>query len=315
MKLLLRAVWMAVFLSFPASIVLGFDAGQAGFEVRCGDVQTSLRLLSIPVQPGERVEVRIAERGASKLADFTATTTGGTLTRRASAWTWQAPQESGFARTTIFEPTRTDSIVIQWMITEPIDPNSEYLGRYRIGTYPSSPLRGLSSYKNPRGLIRVEKEDVDLQISPHFKLGQFLCKQEGGFPKYVLVRPRLLMKLERILDMLNGRGINVPTLVVMSGYRTPFYNQAIGNVKYSRHVFGDAADVYVDVSPVDGNMDDLNGDGKVDRKDSETLAAWIEELTPQPFWQRMVGGLGIYKANAAHGPFVHVDTRGSRARW
>jgi hypothetical protein len=29
----------------------------------------------------------------------------------------------------------------------------------------------------------------------------------------------------------------------------------------------------------------------------------------------LVGGIGIYKANRAHGPFVHVDTRGTPARW
>jgi len=27
------------------------------------------------------------------------------------------------------------------------------------------------------------------------------------------------------------------------------------------------------------------------------------------------GGLGVYGSNAAHGPFIHVDVRGSKARW
>ena len=27
------------------------------------------------------------------------------------------------------------------------------------------------------------------------------------------------------------------------------------------------------------------------------------------------GGIGVYGANAAHGPFLHVDTRPWRARW
>lgn len=29
----------------------------------------------------------------------------------------------------------------------------------------------------------------------------------------------------------------------------------------------------------------------------------------------LLGGAGMYKANSARGPFVHVDVRGSRARW
>jgi hypothetical protein len=29
----------------------------------------------------------------------------------------------------------------------------------------------------------------------------------------------------------------------------------------------------------------------------------------------LVGGLSAYRANSAHGPFVHIDARGVRARW
>ena len=52
----------------------------------------------------------------------------------------------------------------------------------------------------------------------------------------------------------------------MSGYRPPF--SAIGNVQYSRHVWGGAADFYIDQSPKDGVMDDLNKDGVVNREDA-----------------------------------------------
>jgi hypothetical protein len=47
-------------------------------------------------------------------------------------------------------------------------------------------------------------------------------------------------------------GHNVDGLTIMSGYRTPFYNRAIGNVPNSRHVFGGAADFYIDDKPQDG---------------------------------------------------------------
>jgi hypothetical protein len=29
----------------------------------------------------------------------------------------------------------------------------------------------------------------------------------------------------------------------------------------------------------------------------------------------VVGGVGVYHATNAHGPFAHVDVRGNRARW
>jgi hypothetical protein len=29
----------------------------------------------------------------------------------------------------------------------------------------------------------------------------------------------------------------------------------------------------------------------------------------------MTGGAGVYTAAPGHGPFIHIDTRGYRARW
>ena len=60
------------------------------------------------------------------------------------------------------------------------------------------------------------------------------------------LRPRLLLKLEMMLEKVNAAGYRCDTFQVMSGYRTPHYNMAIGNVKYSRHVWGGAADIFVD---------------------------------------------------------------------
>jgi len=28
-----------------------------------------------------------------------------------------------------------------------------------------------------------------------------------------------------------------------------------------------------------------------------------------------IGGAGVYTAASGHGPFIHIDTRGYRARW
>jgi uncharacterized protein YcbK (DUF882 family) len=101
----------------------------------------------------------------------------------------------------------------------------------------------------------------------------------------------------------------------MSGYRTPAYNKAIGNGTYSRHVWGGAADIFVDDNG-DGVMDDLNGDGRVSRADSEWLARFVDSLERKGrFGNELVGGIGTYGSTASHGPFVHVDARGYQARW
>jgi hypothetical protein len=36
----------------------------------------------------------------------------------------------------------------------------------------------------------------------------------------------------------------------------------------------------------------------------------VEQAHPE-----LIGGVGVYVACCGHGPFVHIDTRGYRARW
>lgn len=189
------------------------------------------------------------------------------------------------------------------------------LNGYTIGKYPEKPLKDNPIYLPPPGLIEVLPEQASIRLSPNFTLRQFLSKQQQGFPKYVHLRAGLLLKLEKILYTLNEEGHAVEGLTIMSGYRTPYYNKAIGNVQYSRHVWGGAADFYIDQSPKDGIMDDLNKDGVVNRDDAVWLADFISNMSKQGAFGPRVGGLGIYGSNAAHGPFVHVDVRGTLARW
>jgi hypothetical protein len=93
------------------------------------------------------------------------------------------------------------------------------------------------------------------------------------------------------------------------------YNRAIGNGQHSRHIYGGAADIYVDVSPRDDVMDDLNGDGRFDYRDAQWLYGLADELFGLPEYGEFRGGLGVYRRNSVHGPFLHVDARGRRARW
>jgi hypothetical protein len=190
-----------------------------------------------------------------------------------------------------------------------------WLNGYRIGAYPRDLLRGLDIYAPPTGFVEVTGDNAGVRVSPNFTLGQFVSKQSSDYPRYLVLRAELLLKLENILGSLNQAGHPTKGLVIMSGYRTPFYNRAIGNVRYSRHVWGGAADVYIDELPADGIMDDLNGDGKFDKNDARWLARFVDDLSKDGAFGPRIGGLGIYGRTSTHGPFVHVDVRGSRARW
>jgi len=192
------------------------------------------------------------------------------------------------------------------------------IGSYRMGTWPYEGRTPRSpSYATPKGFVEVTHETFGTSVSEHFKLGDFVTKdQRDVWPKYLVLDRRLLDKLELTIAQINRMGYRVNGFSVMSGFRTPQYNEqgvgAGGRSGVSRHQYGDAADVYPD-DDHDGRLDDLNRDGRVDLKDARILASAAEAVeTANP---ELVGGIGIYPATSAHGPFVHIDARGTRARW
>jgi len=192
------------------------------------------------------------------------------------------------------------------------------IGRYRLGVWPyEKRAPAHPRYANPKGFIEVMPENFATRVSEHFTLGEFVTKdQREVWPKYVVLDQRLLDKLELTIAELSSRGLPVSGLHVMSGFRSPRYNArgvgAGGRSAVSRHQYGDAADVYPD-GDRDGRMDDLNRDGRVDLKDARILADAadaVEHKNPD-----LAGGIGLYPATSAHGPMVHIDARGKRARW
>lgn len=190
---------------------------------------------------------------------------------------------------------------------------------YRVGFWPGERVanRFRSRYPLPDGFLEVTRENQDLPLSTHFRVRDFLTHdQQDTWPKVLVIQLPLLDKLELVEQALVA--LNKPAaLRVMSGFRTPQYNSLGvgplgGRARDSRHMYGDAADVYVDADG-DGQMDDLDGDGRVTIRDAQWLArvvAGVEAAHPG-----LTGGIGIYHATPTHGPFVHIDTRGTPARW
>ena len=198
------------------------------------------------------------------------------------------------------------------------------MGLYFIGRWPTegrrAPAAGAAArgdYSAPRGLIEVTRANQDTPLSDHLRLRDFLTHdQQGIWPKYVVVQTRLIDKLELVLADLAEHGIAARGIHVLSGFRTPQYNTAggdpAGRAGLSRHMYGDAADIFID-NDGDGRMDDLNRDGRVDLRDAEAIRAAVDRVEEE--FPALVGGVGVYPANPAHGPFTHIDARGYRARW
>lgn len=121
---------------------------------------------------------------------------------------------------------------------------------------------------------------ADAALSAHFRAGEFL-PQDGSY-RYLRVAPELVEALEEIRRRLGGRPITIH-----SGYRPPGYNARVGGAPHSTHLNGLAADI----SAV------------------ETSTARLYEVADQVIGEG--GGVGYYPQQE----FVHIDVRGSRARW
>ena len=198
------------------------------------------------------------------------------------------------------------------------------IGSYLLGSWPGetgtvrAPRNApVEKYRPPSGFIEVTQANADTKVSEHFKLRNFLTKnQPNVWPKYLVLDMRNIDKLELVLSDLQSQGIDVSGVFVMSGFRTPQYNASGGNTAgragLSRHMYGDAADIWID-SDHDGRMDDLNKDGRIDIKDSRVILQALDRV--EAAHPELVGGGGVYPAEAGHGPFIHIDTRGYRARW
>ncbi|MBX9928907.1 MAG: DUF882 domain-containing protein [Gemmatimonadaceae bacterium] len=184
------------------------------------------------------------------------------------------------------------------------------VGSYRLGRWPEEKGRlRAATYANPEGFIEVTRENADTKVSEHFRLRDFITHdQQNVWPKYLVLREPLLDKLELIIDELNARGVPATRLRVMSGFRSPQYNERGvgrrgGRARDSRHQYGDAADVFLDE----------DGDGKMSTRDLLKLAAAAEAVERK--YPELVGGIGKYRATRTRSAWVHVDVRGQRARW
>jgi peptidase M15-like protein len=271
------------------------------------------RDVAIFALPQERVtlEVRGPTSRLRMLDEFAAS---HVMTVAYNRWTWQAPAEPGKYRLKIDGPPRSDGIDITAFVMVSASTVKEgFLKGYRIGDYPARPLRGDPIYQAPAGFIEVTPDNEDSRVSPHFRLEQFLSHQAAEFPKYLVLNEGLVLALELIGRALEPLDLDADDIHIMSGFRTPFYNRAIGNVEYSLHQWGRAVDIFIDHDR-NGMMDDLNRDKKIDRADAQTLYDLLDHLS-KTGEGNLIGGLSVYDRTTTHGPFVHVDVRTRKVRW
>ena len=261
----------------------------------------------VPALPGERI-VRESPGGVTSVI-------GGARTE------FIAPRTTGIhsLRLESDQAARNiDDISVVTLVPRSAKRNGR-IGGYVLGSWPfeTGGVPKTPRYAAPRGFIEVTPTNQDFAVSEHFRLRQFLTKDQFNvWPKYVPLDPMLVDKLELTIQELRREGVRVEHIHVMSGFRTPRYNAGGGNTtgraNLSRHMYGDGADVYVD-NDRNGQPDDITGDGRVTVADAEKMAKAADAV--ERAHSRLVGGIGTYVACCGHGPFTHIDVRGYRARW
>jgi uncharacterized protein YcbK (DUF882 family) len=115
-------------------------------------------------------------------------------------------------------------------------------------------------------------------LSAHFSTAEFACKDCG--------RCSISGELIASLEILRSMAGDIP-VIVDAGYRCPEHNAAVGGVSKSQHLNGTAADIRIPPLTV---------------KEMYAAALRVPSFAN--------GGIGVYDDG-----FIHVDVRGTVARW
>ena len=100
---------------------------------------------------------------------------------------------------------------------------------------PSRFLNNPDQYRKPYHLLDLDQIDPLLYVSKNFQIGEFLVRFKG---QYGILAPILIEKLQLLRDALQA------PIHINSGYRSPTYNKSVGGANYSRHMYGDAVDMW-----------------------------------------------------------------------
>lgn len=129
--------------------------------------------------------------------------------------------------------------------------------------------------------VKTYVKGTATKLSTNFKSTEFDCHGSKCCSS-TLIDEKLVEYLQKIRDHF-GKPVNIS-----SGYRCATHNKSVGGVTGSRHMKGQAADIYIDgVAPAE-------------------IAKYSESIG--------VLGIGLYETNA-DGHFVHIDTRTYKSFW
>ncbi len=107
--------------------------------------------------------------------------------------------------------------------------------------YPE-PLEGSPQYRKPVRFVDLSQVNESTKLAPNFALGEFMSATKG---RYGLYQPHAVERIQALRDRV-GAPVNVN-----SGYRNVSYNAGVGGATWSRHIYGDALDMWSSATSLD----------------------------------------------------------------
>jgi len=152
---------------------------------------------------------------------------------------------------------------------------------------------------------QLTRDDFFRFIVDDIRINEFLpkdkyykkCLSDKSETYNWLMDKRLLKKLLELQILLASKGYNKKGFSITNGYRHPKENERVGGAKLSRHISGEAIDIWIN---------DIDKSGKFEKKDKEIVLDLLEKEVI-----KSEGGIGKYPGTRS----VHFDVRGYRARW
>lgn len=102
--------------------------------------------------------------------------------------------------------------------------------------YPE-PYEGNPQYNQPLRFIDLSLADHSAGVSANFAFGELMHEEKGQFGLYQV---HAVESLQALREATGG------PLFANSGYRNVTYNEGVGGAEFSRHMYGDALDMYSD---------------------------------------------------------------------
>jgi len=135
-------------------------------------------------------------------------------------------------------------------------------------------------YSAPLRFVDLATEDGTLPVAADFTLEEVMQEWKG---RYGVFQPHVVARLQTIRELVGA------ALHINSGYRSPAYNSSVGGVTFSRHMFGDAADMWSDGASVSeiGDLCNQLGASYVGLYSNFTHCDWRNEPLEPAFYGLM----------------------------